>query len=333
MILYTCGAQDDIFRIAKSYGIPPSKVLEDNGKGQNASLCEGETLVLFPGADYHTVRGGEELDGLCQRFHLRRERLLRQNPALEPNASLCAGTVLNVSAERRPPIALFVRFAGGDRRLLSRALPYASGIFLSGGRITEKYVELPRRKFLKSERRVFAEVEVCSLPTEERCRYLWAEVRKHDFCGLLFKGKQATCWTRALAPYRREGEWLFSRGECEAADFEIGASAPSPRTVSVLPLGGTVVEDGESRFVSEEEKDRMLAKWKSPILTENGLSYAQKAYRVGERQWVRTLYFSDLSKIKTELEACYKLGQRGFFVENLNDLTPKIRCLLGGMFG
>ena len=245
---------------------------------------------------------------------------------------LPTGSVLNVSAEKKPPLALFARYTCGDKRKLSAILPHLSGFFLPGGRITEKYTELPRRKFLPAAKRVFAEVVSSAKPTEEKAQYLWAEIRKQDFAGILMRGDFSEEWMRALALLRKEGEWLFSIGASEFADLEIGGDHPSPRTVPVLPLGGVLVTEEETRRVSEEEKERLLAKWHAPILKKGDASVAKRTARLGERRWENEIRFFDVAQIKTELISRYKLGQRGFFIENSSDLTVKIRCLLGGLF-
>lgn len=332
MILHTCSKGETVSHVAKIYGVSPSKIVDDNQLDPACPMKEGETLLLFPGADYHTVRGGEDIDGICQKHGIKREKLYRQNPALSARPYLTAGCVLNVSAEKKPPLALFVRCTCGDKRRLAAILPHVSGFFLPGGRITEKYTELPRRKFLPSSRRVFAEVVSHAAPTEKKAEYIWAELRKNDFSGLLLYGDHAEEWRAALLALRKEGEWLFSMGESQFADFEIGADTPSLRTVPLLPLGGILVTEEETRRLSEEEKDRLLAKWHSPILKSEGGSLAKRTVRLGERQWEDAIRFFDVEKLKTEFEEHYKLGQRGFFVESSEDLTVKIRCLLGGLF-
>ena len=106
-------------------------------------------------------------------------------------------------------------------------------------------------------------------------------------------------WAKFMAEERKEGEWIFSLGENRFADFEIGGSAPGARTIPILPLGGILVEEEESRRVSEAEKKHLLEKWQTPIQEKRGISCAKKLRHIGDHKWETELWFSDVAKIKT----------------------------------
>ena len=68
MIIHTVVPGDSIYRIARMYNVPASRIITDNMLTDPGRLIVGETLVILFPSETYTVRGGDTLSSIASRF-------------------------------------------------------------------------------------------------------------------------------------------------------------------------------------------------------------------------------------------------------------------------
>ena len=74
---------DSLYSIAQEYGIPMSRIIEDNEINPAAYLVIGQTLVIQIPSLLHTVQPGQTLSQIANMYGLSLRQLYRNNPSLE----------------------------------------------------------------------------------------------------------------------------------------------------------------------------------------------------------------------------------------------------------
>ena len=125
MLIHKVKSGECPFSISRKYGIPPTKLISDNGISGDR-LIEGEELVIIIPTRTVTVRGSDTLEALSARFGVRRSAIVANNPSLAGKSSLTPGQVLAI--KQAAPIAAasavgYLR-SGITREKLTRSLPY-----------------------------------------------------------------------------------------------------------------------------------------------------------------------------------------------------------------
>ncbi len=122
-----CG--EDIYTIAREYGISPIKLAEQNGLCTRGSLPLGrELLIKIPHRTYN-VRTKDTLAGIAKRFGTTVNSLLRQNPELRGCEGLYNGQLLSVKDGSGTYGAISTNgycYRGCKRERLKAILPYLS---------------------------------------------------------------------------------------------------------------------------------------------------------------------------------------------------------------
>ena len=127
MTIYTVKSGDSIYSIARSFGVPPSRIITDNFLNDPASLTVGQDLVILFPVQTHTVRGGETLSSIAEDFGVTLLDLYRNNPMLNGMPAVFPGQVLNISYETPPLGEISTNgyiYPYIDRTVLRRTLPY-----------------------------------------------------------------------------------------------------------------------------------------------------------------------------------------------------------------
>ena len=137
MIIHTVKSGDTIFKIARKWGVVPTKIIEDNGLATDRLTVGQELVILIPTRSV-SVRGGDTLAGLAKRFGVRRGTLLSNNPALKGEEKLRPGHILSVKFDT--PIgggasALGFYKEGVSENKFKATLPYLTYIVFEGGKI------------------------------------------------------------------------------------------------------------------------------------------------------------------------------------------------------
>ena len=127
MLIHTVQNGENIYSIARTYNIPPSRIITDNQLSDPGRLVVGQTLViLFPTQTY-TVRGGDTLSSISAQFGVSQLTLYRNNPQLGGKPEIFPGQILNI-AYNVPPLGSIrsngYAYSYIDRDVLRQTLPY-----------------------------------------------------------------------------------------------------------------------------------------------------------------------------------------------------------------
>lgn len=133
MIIHVVTPGESLYSIAQRYGVSESRLISDNGLGDNTALAVGQTLVVqFPEETY-TVQPGDTLTSIAASFGLDVNQLLRNNPSLNGLPTVFPGQTL-VIRYIQEKLGTFLTngyaYPFIDRAVLRKTLPYLSSITL-----------------------------------------------------------------------------------------------------------------------------------------------------------------------------------------------------------
>lgn len=128
MFIYRIKNNEDIYEIAREYGISPIKLATDNEITSKVMPSGRELIIIQPTRTYN-ARSGDTLDSIARRFRVDKEDLLQMNPELAGREKLYNGQMLTIKADggRLGVISTngyFYRGCKEDR--LIRIMPYLS---------------------------------------------------------------------------------------------------------------------------------------------------------------------------------------------------------------
>ncbi len=127
MTIHTVQRGDSIYSIAREYGIPPTRLIQDNLLKNPSQLVVGQDLLILYPIKTHTVRGGESLDYIVSLYNTDLNTIYRNNPNLDGEGNIYPGQVLNIAYEEPalgPITSLGYAYPNIDRSTLRRTLPY-----------------------------------------------------------------------------------------------------------------------------------------------------------------------------------------------------------------
>ena len=143
MLIHVVRPGETLYAIARDYGVPPSRLLQDNQPPDPERLAVGQTLVVRFPALSHTVRPGETLSSIAGEYGVSVRTLQRNNPILGGGTEIYPGQILVISYEQQPQATLSVNayaYPFIDSALLRSTLPFLTfltpftyGITPSGG--------------------------------------------------------------------------------------------------------------------------------------------------------------------------------------------------------
>lgn len=96
MRIHTVKEGDTVFKIARSYSVPPAKIIENNALIAPDRLYPGQKLIILTPTRTYTVRGGDTLDSIALRFGTNTEELQRNNPSLMGGDRIYPGQIIAV---------------------------------------------------------------------------------------------------------------------------------------------------------------------------------------------------------------------------------------------
>jgi spore germination protein len=129
MIIHTVSSGETVNSIARMYGVPPSRIIQDNELALPGQLTVGQTLVITQPTATYTVKNGDSLYSIATDFGVSVDQLLRNNPILGGNYDIYPGQTLVISY---PPPQLGRHYVNAyiypfvDRDVLRKTLPYLS---------------------------------------------------------------------------------------------------------------------------------------------------------------------------------------------------------------
>ncbi len=131
MDIYVVRPGDTLYGIARNYGLPMSRLLQDNQLPDPSRLVVGQTLVIrFPVENY-TVRAGDTLSAIAAAHHTTVRVLQQNNPFLKGGDRIYPGQRLVLSYLQVKQGALFVNgyaYPSIEPELLRSTLPFLSDL-------------------------------------------------------------------------------------------------------------------------------------------------------------------------------------------------------------
>ncbi len=127
MIIHTVESGDTLYKIAKKYGVSPDKIASDNGIMDKNSLTVGQNVVILIPEKTYTVRRGDTLSSIAQRFNTTVLELLQNNPELMGKTDVYTGEVLTISYPSPAYGSITVNgfaFPNIQTEVLQKTLPY-----------------------------------------------------------------------------------------------------------------------------------------------------------------------------------------------------------------
>ena len=143
MLIHTVQSGDTIFKIARKYGSSPMKIIENNELENPDRLTVGQKLLILTPTRTYTVRGRDTLDGIAERFEVKREALQRNNPYLCGGEKLYPGQILAIKYDAPNHgigVANGYYYNGCDSERLSLCLPYLTYLTVSCGAMKDNRV-------------------------------------------------------------------------------------------------------------------------------------------------------------------------------------------------
>lgn len=97
MEIYVVQQGDNFNSIAQNFGIPVTKLMNDNGIKMPYFLAVGQTLVIAHPQQVYTVKEGDTLTGIAEDNRVTVMQLLRNNPELANRQYIYPGDTLTIS--------------------------------------------------------------------------------------------------------------------------------------------------------------------------------------------------------------------------------------------
>lgn len=140
MVIHTVEPGDTVWSLANRYGVSPSRILSDNGITDPRKLVIGQSLVILVPRMIYTVRAGDTLAKVAERFSTTELTLLQYNPDLifAPYLRIGQGLIIELQDEKRRELTINgYAYTHIDLRTLRRCLPYLSTLTVFGYGFTE----------------------------------------------------------------------------------------------------------------------------------------------------------------------------------------------------
>ncbi len=118
---------ETVYSIATRYGVPLSRLLDDNQLPDPNRLVVGQTIVVQYPLRTYTVRDGDTLSSIARAADLSVRQLLRNNPALRGESRILPGQELVLEYQQSKRGTLSVNgyaYPNVDPGLMQRTLPY-----------------------------------------------------------------------------------------------------------------------------------------------------------------------------------------------------------------
>lgn len=96
-MIHTVRSGDTVFKIAKMYGVPMSRIIIDNGLDDPSRLAVGEDLVVLTPAITYSVKSGDTLYSIAKRYGTTVNTLWQNNPNLDGNTLIYPDQTLVIS--------------------------------------------------------------------------------------------------------------------------------------------------------------------------------------------------------------------------------------------
>ena len=137
MHIHTVKPGDTVFKIARQYSTSPMKIIENNELTSPDRLTVGQKLLILNPTRTYTVRGRDELRAIAERFGIKYDTVLRNNPYLAGTDKIYPGQILAIKYDT-PPYGIAAAngyyYKGTPDDRLSLALPYLTYLTAAVGK-------------------------------------------------------------------------------------------------------------------------------------------------------------------------------------------------------
>ena len=99
MQIYRLKDNEDVYTVARDFGISTMKISEDNELSAHSALPKNRELLIIRPTRTYNVRSGDTPDSIARRFNVKKEALKRMNPELRGRERLYSGQLLTVKCE------------------------------------------------------------------------------------------------------------------------------------------------------------------------------------------------------------------------------------------
>ena len=162
MQIYRTKDNEDVYTVAREFGISPMKISEDNEISMRAALPNGRELLIIQPTRTYNVKGSDTLDGISRKFCVSKETLKRMNPELKGHERLYSGQLLTVKAEGSGYGMISTNgylYRGCKTERLLRIMPYLSYVTVCSaiykdGRIYNTFTPDETVSIVKSHARI-----------------------------------------------------------------------------------------------------------------------------------------------------------------------------------
>ncbi len=176
MHIYRLKENEDLYDVAREFGISPQKLAEANGISLHSRLPKGRELAVIIPTRTYNVKTNDDLSSIARRFNTECDAILRMNPELCGNKKLYSGQLLNVRSggERYGMISTNgYLYRGTSKDKLNAVLPYlgyltvCSAIYKNGA-VHTMFNTDDIVRYVKNSRRIpFVRVYMTSIPNAD----------------------------------------------------------------------------------------------------------------------------------------------------------------------
>lgn len=141
MIIHVVSAGEDIFSIARRYGVPAERIIRDNEFEDPNDLVVGQNLVILFYSSVYRVQMGDTLSGIAAQNGISVKQLYRNNPSLRAEPNIYPGQVLVLDFNQRKQGRLVTNgytYTNIDPDILRRTLPYLTYVTIFTYGFTEE---------------------------------------------------------------------------------------------------------------------------------------------------------------------------------------------------
>ena len=103
MEIYVVQPGDTLYKIARKFGVPLYRLVDDNQLPDPNRLVVGQTIVVRTPEKTYVVRQGDSLYSIARANQTTVRALLRENPVLEGRARIVPGQELVLPGPPPPP--------------------------------------------------------------------------------------------------------------------------------------------------------------------------------------------------------------------------------------
>lgn len=135
MIIHTVKQGDTIWKLARTYGVSPERILSDNAMSNPNRLVIGQALLILLPETIHTVRPGDTLTSIASQYGTDITTILQNNPSIILNPSLYAGEKLTISFQSEKTRNILLNgyaYPYVNMDVLRQTLPYLSMLTIFG---------------------------------------------------------------------------------------------------------------------------------------------------------------------------------------------------------